>query len=105
MQGGESDENATRIKRQQYEQKRRDKIAQGFHSLREFLENELALGPIDSNTQALVEAERALRILSSFVVRPFQTVLVFSAPFHRATSLSVSFGLSLATCGNYHIEF
>lgn len=72
MEAGEGDEQesvATKIKRQQYEQKRRDKIAQGFHSLRDFLEVELALGPIDSNTQALVEAERALRILSTFAVR------------------------------------
>lgn len=63
-------EAAMKVKRQQYEQKRRDKIAHGFQSLRELLEGELGIAHIDSNTQALTEAERALRTLAAALARP-----------------------------------
>lgn len=82
-----------KVKRQQYEQKRRDKIAHGFQSLREFMEGELGVTHIDSNTQALTEAEKTLRTLSAALARaPHASLaaLFYHRPLAHRTSLLFS---------------
>ena len=73
-----------RLKRQRYEQKRRNKIATSFDNLRSSM-RELAVKSIDSNNETLVCATEALDICTEALVEssPSDVISLFRTCFFR----------------------